>query len=478
MHTIEKQDIQGFLLRGYGKMRNTRYFLLHITDAPAAKKWLDAVSNDISDGHHQPETTCLNLAITQAGLKQLGLHDENLQDFSREFREGLDTEHRNRLLGDEGASGPKNWAFGAKPENAQNPELADNNIHLMLLAFALNQPMLEEYAKELEKTLAAHGLKILLALDGNLLKDNKIHLGFRDGIGQPAIEGLHMDAGKSNTVATGEFLMGYKNEYGVYPDMPLIHQQQGDMHLLPFDPEGSGKRNLGHNGSYLVYRKMEEKVDLFWSYMNAQTLNADGTVNEEASIMLASKMVGRWPNGAPMSLYPDSQPAGLSDEDDFGYHANDRDGNRCPFGSHIRRNNPRDAFEDNSARQSLKLTKKRRIIRRGRSYGEPLVGTPAHHHAGGEIGLHFMCFNADIADQFEFIQHTWANFPRFQNLYNDPDPITGLRNVGGENPVQNFTVQGRPVNRVYTQLQQFVTIKGGAYFFFPSITAIKYLSTI
>lgn len=91
-----------------------------------------------------------------------------------------------------------------------------------------------------------------------------------------------------------------------------------------------------------------------------------------------------------------------------------------------------------------------------------------------------MCFNADISDQFEFVQHTWANFPRFENLYNDPDPITGVRDVAmtGEKLVQNFTVQAEPVNKCYKDLPLFVNVKGGSYFFFPSISAIRYLSTI
>jgi hypothetical protein len=89
-----------------------------------------------------------------------------------------------------------------------------------------------------------------------------------------------------------------------------------------------------------------------------------------------------------------------------------------------------------------------------------------------------MCFNADIAGQFEFIQHTWANFPRFQNLYNDPDPIIGVQELNGEDIQQNFTVQAEPINKCVMDLQRFVTVRGGAYFFFPSIAAIKYLSTI
>ncbi|MNJ97481.1 Dyp-type peroxidase family protein [compost metagenome] len=459
-------------------MRATRQYLLTMTDPVLAKEWLSKISNTISDGNHNPQTTCLNLAITANGLRTLGLYEENLHGFSREFREGIDTDHRNRLLGDLGSSSPQNWEFGANSENSKDKALADTNIHVMLMVFAKNEATLQEYCQEIEPVLSAHKLQILMPLDGCLLKDNKVHLGFLDGVGQPAIEGIHSGSNPENTVATGEFLMGYKNEYGVYPDTPFIVKEQGDLHLLSLDAAGSGKRDLGHNCTYLVYRKMEERVDVFWKLMNENTKNEDGSLNETESIKLASKMVGRWPNGAPLVNYPDKEPEGLNTEDNFGYHATDTAGQKCPFGAHIRRNNPRDSFEGNTASRSLKLTKKHRIIRRGRSYGEPLVGTPTHHTAEGEIGLHFMCFNADIAGQFEFIQHTWANYPRFENLYNDPDPIIGTLDIADETLIQNFTIQGEPVNKCIENLQQFVTIKGGAYFFFPSISAIKYFSTL
>jgi deferrochelatase/peroxidase EfeB len=189
-------------------------------------------------------------------------------------------------------------------------------------------------------------------------------------------------------------------------------------------------------------------------------------------------MIGRWPSGAPLVKFPDADPGVLSDDDDFGYQPDDVLGQKCPFGSHMRRSNPRDAFEDNNSKKSIKLTNKHRIIRRGRSYGEPLVSTPTDHHAKGDIGLHFMCFNADISNQFEFIMHTWCNFPRFGMLYNDPDPIIGVSDVPEKDRQQNFTVQEEPVNKTSMDLRRFVTIRGGAYFFFPSITAIKYFSTI
>ena len=140
--------------------------------------------------------------------------------------------------------------------------------------------------------------------------------------------------------------------------------------------------------------------------------------------------------------------------------------------------NPRDQFEESPAGVSLKLTRRHRIIRRVRSYGENFIGSAENHNPNGEVGLLFGCFNANISKQFEFIQYTWANSPKFKRLYDDPDPIIGVRECPVAGVKQNFTIPQKTANRVIPNLQSFVTVKGGAYFFFPSITVIKFLGTI
>ena len=51
-----------------------------------------------------------------------------------------------------------------------------------------------------------------------------------------------------------------------------------------------------------------------------------------------------------------------------------------------------------------------------------------------ERGLHFICFNTHIGRQFEFIQHTWVNSPKFDGLYADDDPLVGDRGAAGKEP--------------------------------------------
>lgn len=466
---LELKDIQGYVIRGYKYMMYSRYVMLNVTEPALAKKFLKNNAVDITNVTHHPTTHCLNFAFTLPGLKALGLAQENLDNFTREFREGMTTEHRQRLLGDFDSSAPAHWRWGG----TNNEE-----VHILLMVFGANKEIALNYADQLKQQYITSGLKEVFSLDGQTLPYNKEHFGFRDGISQPTIKGSGREGPPEHDINAGEFIMGYKNEYNVYPDTPVLATLQGETTLLPLDASGSGNRDLGRNGTYMVMRQLQEDVDTYWNFMNDQTKNEDGTVNVDASTRLAAQMVGRWPSGAPIVKYPDADPGGISDDDNFFYTDHDSDGLKCPFGSHLRRTNPRDNFEDNGVKESIRLTRRHRIIRRARLYGDPYEGSPLNHSPNGEVGLMFTCFNADISRQYEFIQYTWANYPKFKQLYNDPDPICGVK----ENPLpgteQNFTIPGKPVNKYVTGLKKFVYTKGGAYFFFPSITTINYLSTI
>jgi deferrochelatase/peroxidase EfeB len=110
-----------------------------------------------------------------------------------------------------------------------------------------------------------------------------------------------------------------------------------------------------------------------------------------------------------------------------------------------------------------------RLLRRGRSYGpriaEPLVDDKA------ERGLHFICLCADIERQFEFVQQTWINNPVFGQLVGEVDPLVGSQTAGDA----VFTIQREPVRRRLRDVKCFVTLRGGAYFFLPSIKALRWL---
>jgi Dyp-type peroxidase family len=294
----------------------------------------------------------------------------------------------------------------------------------------------------------------------------KEHFGFRDGIAQPQIAGMpppeNAPATPGNTIPTGEVLLGYTNAYGELPEGPT-------------DTNGQG---FGRNGTFLVFRQLHQDVVGFWNYVAQQAAEKASTAVE-----LAAKMVGRWPDGTPLVESPEGPQPHLQTHDQFVYakHSSHPDpfGLHCPIGSHIRRTNPRDALNDDP-QQSLELSNQHRIVRRGRSYGTPLVedmdpaklmGTPDDHT---ERGLHFICLNAAIDRQFEFVQNLWANNPKFGGLYNDPDPLIGV--LDGEKAT--FTVQKEPARCTYSDMPRFVQVRGGAYFFLPGIAAIRKLGEL
>lgn len=451
--------------------------MLQVTDAVAARRFLKDAMGEITHAGSVSTQRCLNVAFTAVGLKALGLKPGNGKTFVREFREGMVTPHRQRLLGDFDSSDPSKWNWGG-PNNEPT--------HVLLLIFGSDKATADNYYNELNAKYHS-GFREVFRLGTQMIEGNKEHFGFRDGIAQPFIKGSGFSGKESDNLNAGEFLMGYRSEYNVFPDTPFVVDAQGDMNLLQDDEEGSGHKDLGRNGSYLVLRQLEEDVKGYWSFINDKTKNEDGSVNVKESKKLAAKMMGRWPSGAPIVKWPDEDPVDafpnedpkkFIDDNDFLYNDTDRHGMKCPFGAHTRRTNPRDSFEENTEKESILLSNRHRIIRRARPYGEPHIATPTDFTPPGEVGIMFGCFNADISRQFEFIQYTWANYPKFKQLFNDPDPFIGVKENPEQGLQQVFTIPSHPVNKYVTGMQRFVTVKGGAYFFFPSIHVINYLTTI
>jgi Dyp-type peroxidase family len=474
MAELELEDIQGIIVRGYGSLNDTYFIFLAIEDVDASKTWLSEMANEIRNGEARPYDPVVNIALTFQGLGKLGLPESVLSQFPRELREGMITPHRSRILGDHGVSAPENWEWGGPT----NP-----GFHILLMLYAQDEAQLQAYYASQAQRFTKQGMREIHKLHALTLNGRKEHFGFRDGIAQPLIEGLDKPGAPSNTVRTGEFILGYPNEYDQYPISPLLEPGMDPAGVLSQSANQPVLRDLGRNGSYLVFRQLSQRVHRFWDILHQATKNPDGTSNYDAMIRLASKMVGRWPSGAPLMNSPDRDNPALQDDDSFGYHHVDPYGYRSPIGSHTRRTNPRDVLEPRPGSQrSIDLGNRHRIIRRGRAYGRPIAESmdPVEILNKGEDnqdrGLDFLCFNTTIGRQFEFIQQTWANGKKFAGLYDDADPIIGDHDPKDNGDTGTFTVQASPMRQRVKSIPRFVETKGGAFFFMPSIRALRYIA--
>lgn len=478
MLQLERNEIQGIILSGYGHASFNASLFLQFGSARGVKNWLAKISDSItsasplikdSDKTDTRPPLCINIAFTWQGLDKLGV---KLDGFSTEFKEGITgipsphnhekVSNRSQRLGDTASSDPALWEVGG-PDN----EIVD----AMLMLFAPDLNSLNTLQDQNKSLLAEGDIKVVMVQESYRPKHEHEPFGFLDGLSQPHIEGNIKTDIRDNqpVIKAGEFVLGYKNEYGLYPPQPDVPQ-------------------LSRNGSYLVFRKLQQDVVGFWNYIY-QIANGDPLKAE----FIGAKMVGRWRSGAPMILAPDEDDPTLATKhgksNNFMFTDNDRLGYGCPIASHIRRTNPRDSLLPDPQSSLLTVTK-HRILRRGRVYGPkynedvvnnlPRLDTPTDStffkpSEDDPRGLALLLINADIKRQFEFIQQTWVNDPKFDGLFDDRDPIVG-NNGEDKDIIYNMTIGRRPIRKQLQKVPRFVTVKGGSYMFLPSISGLKWLS--
>ena len=253
--------------------------------------------------------------------------------------------------------------------------------------------------------------------------------------------------------------------------------------MNPYHAAGT-LRDLVRNGTYIVYRKLEQDVAGFWRFLAREAVRLGGV----DPVWLASKCVGRWPSGAPLALAPDADNPLLEGKDDF-FYASDPDGLGCPLGAHVRRVNPRDVLKPYATAQSLSMTEAHRLLRRGRIYGAPLFDPKVLRSAatdatrsmleemqddGRPRGVHFLCVNASLKSQFEFVQQNWSNNPHFGGLNDNADPLASHHDDSGEAP-SRMTIPREGAALRTRPIPRFVRVKAGAYLFVPSLTALHFL---
>lgn len=461
---MERADVQGLLLYAYRQHPCSRFYLLRF-DGGEPREWLRRVLNDVTSGQDDEQGRFrFNVAFSARGLRALGM-DEDLGSFPREFVQGMAHPERSNVLGDRYSDDPKHWQFGSEAAPVDG----------LAMLYAKSAPELSERAAELEKLLEKFGIT-RSAEDVCLPEDGKEHFGFLDGLAQPVIRGSgrRRKPGQAK-LAAGEFVLGYPNAYGQLTREPSARRRRGTREH-PFPIAGSDRVRFGHNGSYLVLRKLEQDVAAFWRYCWEAALAEQAPDVDERAKLIGSRFVGRWPSGVPLVEAPDTERPPRADVNDFGFRELDPHGLRCPLGSHVRRANPRDMLGE-SAKQGLHDANLHRIVRRGRAYGPKLPGVMPRVDDGRERGLYFVALNANLNRQFEFIQQTWINNCKFAGLSAERDPLVGKEAYDHDDePVPRlFTVQARPVRSRYEGLPKFVRVRGGEYFFLPGLRALNYL---
>jgi Dyp-type peroxidase family len=435
---LELDDIQSGVLRPRPTPYAATYVLLRIDDRRPGRELMRRASTVVASAAHPTSPAAdawVSASLSFQGLKALGVPQDSLNSFAWEFQQGMAA--RAKALGDTGESSPENW---------ETP-LGTPDVHVVLTALAPDQQRLESALERARK--AYHELPGITAIwrqDCYVLPTEREHFGFKDGISHPAVEGSGIPGTNpaEPPFKAGEFVLGYRDEMGSFPPMPW--------------PEV-----LGRNGTYIVFRKLHQRVPAFRQYLKA---NAPRPEDEE---LLAAKMMGRWRSGAPLALCPlhDDPELGADRRrnNDFLYAEDDSIGYKTPAGSHIRRTNPRDADVPG-------IVRLHRMIRRGTAYGPPLPEGILEDD-GADRGLMFAFVGAHLGRQFEFVQSEWLNSGAFITAGDAKDPISGSNDGTGV-----FTVPWRPVRKRLQGLPRFVVVRGGEYCFMPGLRALRWLADL
>ena len=482
-----RADIQGFITSGHKHLPHSAYLFIHLAGRDPARRWLStAVADVCTAGRWRPTPrepkarpeSVLNIAFTAEGFRALGLCDKCMDAFPAEFVEGPAFPDRARIMGDTGDSAPEKWQFGGPQVKV---------IHALVIASASTKAALTERVARIREQLAgAADSSAIIEEHGDRPAHGKEPFGFLDGIAQPEIRGI-----KPSGVRAGEFIIGHENEYGFVTPGPVLRAPDDPHGLLPDceNPYRPGLRDFGQNGSFIVYRKLAQDVAAFWGFMEGESLRLHRKADAQFMVWLAAKMLGRWPSGAPLVLAPHGDNPALANSDDFQYAAADPDGLACPLGSHIRRTNPRDHLLPAGPVQSLNMTARHRILRRGKPFGPELFDLRILDRVDDvrglgaivglrddaqERGLQFLCVNASIKGQFEFIQQSWANSSRFNGLAGNCDPLIGTAGRTGEPSCMHVPTEGLALRTA--PMPRLVKVRAAAYFFMPGIRALRYLS--
>ncbi len=481
--TLDLGDIQGFILRGY-RMPMVRHFLLTVGVPAEARKLLGRLaSGDESDTpqittaedwhvgfepgpfdnqaeapRYKPDY-CLNVGITWPGMLALEIRDKVDELSFAAFGSFIaGAAEQAQFVGDTGPSAPENWIDG----------FGKGSDHVLLTLHAMGPEAMTAYSDRLSALFAERGAfheicrvdgnAWLETVDGNPVPTAKVPFGYTDGISMTTIRG-----------GPERYLADHQQ-----PCEPwlFVLLDEAENYIVPEPHE------LGLNGSFAVFKMIKTDVGGFENFLQS---NKDKIDPE----LLAAKICGRWRNGVPLALSPDtdSPPGGIPLDQLNNYEyvnsdgSGDPEGLRCPVGAHMRRINPRGQPVIGQGNPGGS-NNNHRLIRRGLPYGPNF--DPKQPYDGIERGLMGYFIVSDIEDQYEFVLKEWVNGAAFAGQMR-LDPKSKDPMIGAQDPAESIFVIPQPNGAApikVTGFSTFVTTKAAAYCFLPSITALKFISNL
>ncbi len=424
---------------------------------------------------------------------------------SEAFRAGLVA--RSAYLGDPtdpASSGhPSNWVVGKPGEELDA---------LILVAGDHREPVTRR-ADDLRKRIERAGIAVAYREDGNVRQSDdqgdtrgQEHFGFEDGVSQPAIRG-RVRVGREErfisprnvdpSVQPQTWLYGRPGQSLLWPGEFVLGQPVTSPDPLLPGPPSETAPHWTRNGSFLVFRRLQQDVGLFWRTMRDMAAELSGEGWPLDDVALAARLIGRWRSGSPVDRVPggDVPELGASNyannyfrfdsdtekiavvtddgtpfDDPFPMAKADPIGLTCPLAAHIRKVNVRDSASDMGGGDA---TYNRRLLRIGIPYGDFLTPAQRYTEDVGDRGLLFLSVQASIENQFEFLQAGWMNDDSRPKMPSGNDMLVGQNApaVGGRRRC-TLIAPDLSTKEISTP-KQWVIPTGGGYFFIPSISALR-----
>ncbi len=488
------RNLQGNILSGHGRDHTAHIFFRLPASAAEARGVIAELAPLLTSAFRQeqerldykrfkiPGGLFATLHLSATGYTKLGVATAILvESFGEpEPPEKLLRDPRSNFI--DGMAKHAQSDLGDPPAFAWEPGFAEGGIDAMLLMADDDCDFLSREARRLLDLLGKR-CEIACVERGDALrnkhKEGIEHFGYVDGRSQPLLlarDFEHLEGGAIGS-QTREAGGGGIDVWSPFEPLRLV--------LVP-DPLMPGSDSSF--GSFLVFRKLEQDVRSFVvaEHSLADKLGLQGADRSRAGAMA----VGRFRDGTP--LVKSSAGGQLPPQDnnfrfDEQGSSHDPDGLRCPFHAHIRKTNPRgDITAHFSGTTEPAHERSRRIVRRGIPYGTRVKHPDAFNGLedlpSGGVGLLFMCYQANIRKQFAFMQRSWANNSNFLDQETGIDPIIGQLDSAqpGGPPAdaigQTWQAQfGMAEGASQSFFGQFVKMRGGEFFFTPSLSYLKSL---